>query len=122
MDKIALSGFSLGACAVPTILKNNEFNGGSKYKFSKAAIFAGYNSSAAKQGDIPTEMAVWVGAGDSSSISSMSTNLRRLIKDENYHVVAGAGHGAFSSVAMAQDVDGNHRSDVLEFLFEDDEE
>ena len=121
MDNIALSGFSLGACAVPTILKSNEFNGGSKYQFSKAAIFAGYNSTAAKQGDIPTEMAVWVGAGDTDSINSMKTNLRRLIKDENYHVVAGAGHSAFSSVAMAQDVDGNGRSDVLEWLFSDEE-
>lgn len=121
MDNITLSGYSLGACAVPTILKSSEFNGGSEYKFSKAAIFAGYNSNAAKQGDIPTEMAVWVGAGDSDSINSMKTNLRRLIKDENYHVVAGAGHGAFSSVAMAQDVDGNGRSDVLEWLFSDDE-
>ena len=131
-DNIALAGYSAGAFVIPEYLEKDEseknkdkdvnaFAPGGRYEISKAAIMAGYNSNAAKRGNIQQEMAVWVGAGDSDSISSMKTNLKRLIKDENYHVVAGAGHGAFSSTAMAQDVDGNGRSDVLEWLFSDEE-
>jgi len=132
-ENIGLAGYSAGAFVIPEYLEKDEsernkdkdvnaFAPGGRYEVKKAAIMAGYNSNAAKRGNIDHDkMAVWVGSGDSDSIGSMSTNLRKLIKDENYHVVAGAGHGAFSSTAMAQDVDGNGRSDVLEWLFSDDE-
>ena len=130
-DNIALAGYSAGAFVIPEYLEKDEsernkdkdvnaFAPGGRYEVSKAAIMAGYNSNAAKRGNVQQEMAVWVGSGDSDSINSMKTNLRRLIRDENYHVVQGKGHGSFSRYAMEEDVDNNGRSDVLEFLFGDE--
>lgn len=117
MDKIAISGYSLGGCGLPSIVTSNEFNGGSEYKFCRAAIIAGFNSKQAGN-DLGIETAVYVGEGDSDSINSMNKNLIKQISEENYHILKGYDHYQADKRAFTIDEDGNDRADMLEWLFE----
>ena len=60
------------------------------------------------------------GGGDATSVNQMKNNIVDAggVSESDYHVLSRSSHGSLDQDAFNLDEDGNNRSDIFEWLFE----
>ena len=100
--------------------KNNRFEELTGIKLSKSVILSGYSEKGISS--LGTDTKIYVGSsGDGAAKWQMHEYLVNTgaVSEEDYRVVKGATHGSLDQDAFNLDEDGNNRSDIFEWLFED---
>ena len=113
-DNISLSGHSIGGEGVVYAAENNRFEQITGINLKKIAPISGtaYHSYS-NLGD--HEVRTYRGQHDSVGITSWYA----LAGDDAYHEIKGADHGMADMGTFNLDEDGNGRSDIFEWMFEE---
>lgn len=112
-DQIFVGGHSLGAMGAVYMAKNMDD------VFSKAFVLSGYNRTTYNISDVNIPIIGFVASGDdSASKRYMNGAFAKAVGNENVITVSG-GHNNVPPEVFNMDNDGNNRSDLFEWLFEE---
>ena len=121
-NNIAMSGHSLGGIGAVYASRNNRFEQLTGIKISKTVILSGYTDRNVDSLDMDTK--IYVGSsGDGAAKWEMHEYLVKTgaVSEEDYHVLQGSTHGSLDQDAFTLDDDNDGRSDVFEWLFDEDD-
>lgn len=119
-NNIVIAGHSLGGTGALYMADSEIFKDDEGYKFSRAAAMTGYpEKKHTDKYDIP--VGLWVDSGSEYLLNHNVVPSLDLNGEDKYVDLVGKAHTQIDNIAFTQDTDNNGRADLIEWLFNEEE-